>query len=296
MKLLKKIFFIPLICMVVLCPLLLTSCKDNLQINLYDITTNQIKTLSLEDYVAGVTAAEIDSSFSREAIASQSIIARTFAMWFMKNSKSKYDGADISNDITEAQAYTKDIPDYIREISKSTKGKVLKINGEYFLPYYCSNCGGQTSLAQDVFLGNNTNYTAQVESYETASNSSNYNWEATIDKSTILQAMNSLGKNLASANNFTKGQIDNSGRCLSLIIGGVEINANSFRVAIGSTLMKSCKISEIVVNQNSVTISGIGYGHGVGLSQWGANIMACNNSTHTEILKHFYPASTLSKI
>lgn len=296
MKLFKRLFFLPLICIVALCPILLTSCKNNSKIKLFDITTNRIKELSLEDYVAGVTAAEIDSSFSKEAIASQSIIARTFAMWFMENSKSKYDGANISNDITEAQAYTSDIPDSIREISNSTKGKVLKVDGKYFLPYYCSNCGGQTSLAQDVFLGNSTNYTAQVESYETSSNSKNYNWETTIDKSTILQAMSSLGKNLASVNSFSKGQIDNSGRCLTLIIGGVEINANSFRVAVGSTLMKSCKISEIVVNQNSITISGIGYGHGVGLSQWGANIMACNNSSHTEILKHFYPTSTLSKI
>lgn len=296
MKLLKSIFFVIFALVLSLSPLLIEGCSSKKTIKLYDISTNQIETLSLEDYVAGVTAAEINESFSSEAIAAQSIIARTFAMWFITNSKSKYEGADISNDITEAQAYTKTIPDKIKEICKDTKGKVLKIDGEYFLPYYCSNCGGKTSLAQSVFEGNNTNYTSSVESFETAQNSKNYQWQATIEKSTILQAMSSLGKSLASVSSFEKGEVDSSGRCLTLKIGGTEVNANNFRLAVGSTLMKSCLLTDIEIQSSSVTISGVGYGHGVGLSQWGANIMAINNKTHKTILSHFYPTSTLSKI
>lgn len=296
MKLLKSILFAVVALIIFSCPIFVNGCTKNKTIKLYDISTNQIKTLALEDYVAGVTSAEIDSSFSTEAIASQSIIARTFAMWFITNSKSKYDGADISNDITEAQAYTSDIPDKIREICKSTKGKVLKVDGEYFLPYYCSNCGGKTSLAQNVFEGNQTNYTSSVESFETSQNSKNYQWQATIEKSTILQAMQTLNRNLASVNSFEKGQIDTSGRCITLKIGGIEVNANSFRIAVGSTLMKSCLLTDVTVQSSAIVLSGVGYGHGVGLSQWGANIMATNNKTHKEILLHFYPNSELSKI
>lgn len=296
MKLFKSILIVATATVLLVSTLFVGGCSNKRTIKLYDISTNEIKTLSIEDYVAGVTSAEIDESFSAEAIASQSVIARTFAMWFISNSKSQYEGADISNDITEAQAYTSKIPDKIKEICNSTKGMVLKIDGEYFLPYYCSNCGGKTSLAQNVFAGNSTKYTSSVDSFETAQNSKNFQWQATIEKSTILQAMQKLGKSLAKANSFEKGKTDSAGRCLTLIIGGTEVNANSFRIAVGSMLMKSCLITDIDIQSTSITLSGVGYGHGVGLSQWGANIMATNNKTYKEILAHFFPTSTLSKI
>lgn len=297
MKLFKSIICAVAICVISAFSFLSCGCSQRAQkLKIYDTSTGKILSLSLEDYVAGVTSAEIDISFSDEAIACQSIIARTFAMWFISNSKSKYAGADISNDITEAQAYTTEIPDKIRSICKSTKGEVLKIDGDYFLPYYCSNCGGQTSTAKDVFVGNTTNYTTQVNSCENSQNSKNYQWEASVDKSTILHAMSSLGKSLASVTSFKKGKVDESGRCLTFVIGGIEINANSFRLAVGSTIIKSCLITNITVNSNNVSLSGLGYGHGVGLSQWGANIMATNNNNYKEILYHFFPNSKLTRI
>ena len=287
MKLLIKFFCVLSILICSSAPLFLFGCKSQ-TIKLYDISTNTIKTLSLEDYVAGVTAAEIDTSFASEAIAAQSVIARTFALWFKNNSKSKYEGADISNDITEAQAYTSDIPQKIREICKQTKGKVLTYQNNLFLPYYCSNCGGMSSQAQDVFLGNTSNYTSAVETLENQHNSKNYTWQSTIEKSTILYAMQKLDKNLASVKTFEKGQVDSAGRCLTFIIGGVEVNANSFRIAVGSTLFKSCLLTNISVNTNSITFEGKGYGHGVGLSQWGANVMASSNNSYNNILLYYY--------
>lgn len=293
MKLLAKLNCL-FILAILICPMFFCGCS-NQKIKLYDIQTQEILTLSLEDYVAGVTAAEIDTSFSNAAIASQSVLARTFALWFIGNSKSKYDGADISNDITEAQAYTSNIPDKIQDICKTTKGQVLKFNGELFLPYYCSNCGGKSSLAEDVFSGNNTAYTSSVSSLETNENSQNFQWEATIEKSSILYATSKLGISLASVSSFEKGKQDASGRCLSFIIAGKEVNANDFRLSIGSTILKSCKIDDISISTSSITFSGTGYGHGVGLSQWGANILATQNKTYKEILEYFYPKCKLVK-
>ncbi len=287
MKLLTKLNYFFIAILFAVTPLFMCGCKEE-TIKLYDISTNQITTLALEDYVAGVTAAEIDVSFSTQAIAAQSVIARTFALWFKNNSKCKYPGADISNDITEAQAYTADIPSKIKDICKTTKGKVLTYNNNLFLPYYCSNCGGMSSLAQDVFLGNTSTYTSSVETLETPDNSKNYSWQATIEKSTILYAMQKLNKHLASVNSFSVGSTDSAGRALTFIIGGTEVNANSFRVAVGSTIFKSCKISNIQINNSSITFSGLGYGHGVGLSQWGANIMAGSNISYNNILLYYY--------
>jgi len=288
-----KIFL--LVSLFVFSPFLFCGCSQN-KIKLYDINTNQIKTLSLEDYVAGVTAAEIDTSFSTQAIAAQSVIARTFALWFKNNNLCKYEGADISNDITEAQAYTSEIPENIKKISNSTKGQVLKYNNQLFLPYYCSNCGGKSSLASDVFSGNTSTYTSAVKTQETPDNSKNYYWTSTIEKSTILHAMQKLNKSVASINSFSVGKTDESNRALTFIIGGIEVNANDFRLAVGSTIFKSCKITNITINTESITFSGLGYGHGVGLSQWGANIMGSSNISYNNILLYYYKNCQIDKI
>ena len=260
---------------------------SNTQINMYDVQTNSIISLSLEEYVAGVTAAEIDESFAESAIEAQSIVARTFAIWFVQNKKSKYAGADISNDITEAQAYTSKIPEKIKTACNNTKGKILTYNGEIILPYYCSNAGGKTSLPSDVF-DTKLEYYHSVDSYEDNDNSKNFYWQAKIEKSTILYAMQKLGKNLASINTFEIGRKDDSNRALTFIIGGQEVNANDFRLTVGSTIMKSCLITKIAVNNSSITLEGKGYGHGVGLSQYGANILANNNKDYNNILLYFF--------
>ena len=129
-----------------------------------------------------MTAAEIDESFAESAIEAQSIVARTFAIWFVQNKKSKYTGADISNDITEAQSYTSKIPEKIKTAYNNTKGKILTYNGEIILPYYCSNAGGKTSLPSDIF-GTKLEYYHSVDSYEDNDNSKNFYWQAKIENS-----------------------------------------------------------------------------------------------------------------
>ncbi|MBQ8468393.1 MAG: SpoIID/LytB domain-containing protein [Clostridia bacterium] len=280
-------YFVISFLVVVLAAPLVSCSSQNQKIKMYDINTQKIVELDFEDYVAGVTAAEIDESFSKSAIEAQSIIARTYATWFLKNKTSKYSGADISNDISEAQAYTNTIPDKIGEYSSNTKGKILKIDGEVFLPYFCSNAAGKTSLPQDVF-GEEAKGYAIVESLENENNSKNYSWSAEIEKSEILFAMKKLNKNLASLNSFVVGSVDSSGRAKTFVVGGVEVNANAFRLAVGSTILKSCAIDKISIKENTVEFSGRGYGHGVGLSQWGANILASQNYSFEDILKYYF--------
>lgn len=263
---------------------------------MYDVSSKKIIKLKLEDYVAGVATAEMGESFATSAIEAQSVIARTYAMWFKNNNKSKYEGADISNDITEAQAYTDKIPQKVKDACNRTKGQVLKYQNNLILPYYCANCGGRNSLATDVFINNKSDYLVSVEGLETAENSQNYNWTTTIEKSTILYAMQNLGKNLASVNSFKIGSLDQAGRALTFVVGGITVNANAFRLAAGSTLIKSCKITDIKVNTSNVVLSGVGYGHGVGLSQWGANILANQNKSYKDILMYYFSKCQITKI
>lgn len=270
------------------------SCKKDI-IKLYDISSEKILNLKLEDYVAGVTAAEIDESFAESAIEAQSVLARTYTLWFLSNKTSKYSGADISNDISEAQAYKSEIPEKIKKACANTKGKVLTFEGNIILPYYCSNAGGLTSLPKDVF-GVDLPYYQSVNSKETNENSKNYFWQAQIEKSAILFAMQKLGKNLASVSSFSVGEKDDSGRAKTFFVGGTEVKANDLRIAIGSTIMKSCYITNITITNSAVLLEGKGYGHGVGFSQYGANILANENRDYNNILLYFFKNCQIENI
>ena len=279
--------------------LIFVSCKSqssNDKIRLYDISTKSIKELNFEDYIAGVTAAEIDESFAESAIEAQSVLARTFALYFLKNLKSKYSGADISNDITEAQAYSSNIPEKIKNCCNNTKGKIITFNNEVILPYYCSNCAGKNSLPSDIFTGNTISYYETVDTLENDENSQNYNWSCSLSKAQILSSMQKLNKNLASVNSFNIGQKDNSNRAKTFIISGVEVNSNDFRISVGSTILKSCLITNITVNKDDIFITGKGYGHGVGLSQWGANILANNNYNFVKIIYYYFKNCQISDV
>lgn len=295
----KKFFILPLAIFlpaILLCSVTFTGCKGQTKIKMYNITTAKVETLKLEDYVAGATAAEMDDSFALSALETQAVLCRTYAIYFKQNNLSKYKGADISNDITEAQAYSDKVTSKIKQAVKNTEGKIITDQrGKPILPYYCSNCGGKNSLAETV-LGAKADYINQVETGETEQNSKNFSWQASISKSDILYAVRSLGGNLASVNSFKINSADSAGRALEFNIGGTIVNANKFRLAVGSTMLKSCLITNIDVSNNSVTFTGLGYGHGVGLSQNGANILAQSNYTWQKIIGYYFKDVNITKV
>ena len=91
------------------------------------------------------------------------------------------------------------------------------------------------------------------------------------------------------------GQRGESGRATTLLISGKEVSAPVFRLAIGSTKMRSCLLESLRVEDSKVVIAGKGYGHGVGMSQWGAYAMAQDGRTAEEIVLHYFRGVTLDK-
>lgn len=259
-------------------------------LKVYDVNTKTIESMELEEYVKGVLAGEIYNDWSIEAIKAQAILARTYTLYFLKNQKSKYEGADISNDVTEAQAYDKSkINENIERAVNETQGKVIVSDGELIEAWFHSNSGGITTTAKAGlnYLGDE-NYTKSVASPETAENSKDFNWSVTLTKSEILSALRKMGVTVNNINSFRIGEKDESGRASTIIIGDSEVSANTLRLNIGGTKLKSTLIDDIVVSKNSVTISGKGYGHGVGLSQWGAKVLAEQGKSHTEIIDYYF--------
>ena len=265
--------------------------EDNEPIlKVYDTSSKSIKEMSLEKYLLGVVAGEMYNSWELEALKAQAVLARTYTLYFLQNFSSKYEGADISNDVTEAQAYNESmINDNIKKAVEETKGKVLTVDGEIIETWFHSNSGGVTTTSNNG-LNNKADekYTKVQKSVETAENSQNYEWRATFSKDKVLNAIREMGASISSISSFSIGEVDASGRAKTFKIGGSEIDANTFRLKLGSTEMKSTKITNLVVSSTSIYMEGKGYGHGVGMSQWGAKILAQEGKDYQEILNFYF--------
>ena len=246
--------------------------------------------MGLETYLQGVLAGEMFNNWPLEALKAQAILARTYTLYFLQNLSSKYDGADISNDISEAQAYDESkINDNIKKAVDETKGLVVTCDGNLIESWFHSNSGGKTTTARYGlnYLGEET-YTQITTSKENETNSENYLWTTILTKSEILSTLRQMGVKIDTITSFEVGERDDSGRAITLKVGSSEFSANTFRIKVGSTKMKSTMIESIVVSASSVSVSGKGYGHGVGMSQWGAKIMAEDGKTAEEIIKHYF--------
>ena len=268
----------------------LTEKENQPKLKFYDINTKKTTEMGLEEYLEGVLAGEIYNTWSLEALKAQAILARTYTVYFLKNLKSKYEGADISNDISEAQAYdASKINENIKLAIAETRGKILVSDDEPIQAWFHSNSGGKTTLSKTGlnFVGEE-NYTKIANSPETEKNSENFSWSIKFDKAEILSALRKMGVSVGAINGFKVGKKDESGRATTFVMGGAEFSANTFRSKIGSTKLKSTLITNIIVSSSSVVIEGKGYGHGVGMSQWGAKIMADEGKSAEEIILHYF--------
>lgn len=260
-------------------------------IAVYNTSMKKIVDMKLEEYVKGVVAGEMYNNWNMEALKAQAVLARTYTYYFLNNCNSKYKGADISTDILEAQAYNEaNINQSIENAVNETRGKVIMCGDEYIKAWFHSNSGGKTTLASVGlnYIGDQPEYIKSVSSPENSQNSENFNWSYNFTKTEILNALRKMGVSVSNVSTFKIGSKSSDGRSETLVIGGKEVNASTFRLNIGSTKMKSTWITSISLNGNSVTVKGRGYGHGVGMSQWGAKIMAENGKTFDTILSHYF--------
>ena len=275
----------------------LTINEEQPKLKFYDINTKTIVEMELEKYLEGVVAGEMFNTWSLEALKAQAILARTYTVYYLQNLKSKYDGADISNDISEAQAYdSTKINDNIKIAVAETRGKIIVSDGKPIQAWFHSNSGGKTTTSKTgLNFKDDENYTVNIESPENEQNSDNFNWSIKLGKSEILSALREMGVSVGSISDFKVGDRDDSGRAITFEMGGVSFSANTFRSKIGSTKMKSTLITDIVVSSSSVVIAGRGYGHGVGMSQWGAKIMADEGKYAEEIINHYFKNISIVK-
>ena len=268
-------------------------------LKVYDVKNEKLETLSVEDYLPAVLAGEMAGDWPLEALKAQAILARTFVLQFVSQKESMYDGADISTDIKEAQAYdAAGVNARIREAVKETRGEVLNAGGELPYAWFHAHSGGLTARAKEGldYEKAEPSYTQCVKGMENdEAPAEAAHWQVDFSADEVMAAANASGAKVDALESIAVGRRGESGRAETLLVSGQEVSAPAFRIAIGSTKMRSCLLESLRVEDGRVKMSGKGYGHGVGMSQWGAYAMAKAGKTAEEIVMHYFRGVSIDR-
>lgn len=271
-------------------------------LSVYEIQTRNVKDMKLEDYVAGVVAGEMENYWPVEALAAQAILARTYVLEFITDKGgSKYGDADISTDFEEAQAWNpKNINDRIKKAVKMTRGEVVTYKGNYVKAWFHSHAGGITATAKEGLNFKETEppYIKVTKSPDTdAGPAGKKTWSASFSTAEISSVIrDKLGMETGPINNASVAKRGPSGRAIQLKIGNATVSAPELRIALGSMEMRSTLLTSFKVEGDRVLMAGKGFGHGVGLSQWGANVMAKQGKKPEDIIRHYFKDIDIVKL
>lgn len=247
---------------------------------------DEVINLELEEYVVGVVACEMPASFDEEALKAMSVAARTFALYKLKNNKNYKLKSDTSDQCYISLSEMKDkwgnnfdkYYNKIKNLVYETKNEYMIYNDEVIISFYFSISNGYTENVENVF-SQKLDYLVSVDS----SWDKNSNYKSKDLKIKINDFFNKLG--IDYSNNIKiKYERSDTGRVNYLYINGNKFKGTKIR----SLLSLRSTDFEISNDKEYVYIKTKGYGHGVGMSQYGANYMAKSGYKYDEILKHYY--------
>lgn len=264
-------------------------------LSVHIVGENAVARMDIETYVAGVVAGEMPNSWPLEALKAQAILARTFVLKFVTEKDSRYPGADISTDIAEAQAYNAEaVNERVLRAVQETAGCIL-LTEEGTLPYtwFHSHSGGMTETARAGidWQGKEPAYIRATDGME----SDSAPWSAHFTAAEFITACRNAGAKVSTCDSVRIGQKGGSGRAVTLLVDGVTVNAARLRISLGSSKMRSTLLTSLTLEDGIIHMSGLGYGHGVGLSQWGARALAEQGWPAEKIALHYYKGLRLVK-
>ena len=270
-------------------------------LEVFVLAEGTIRPMDIETYLCGVVAGEMKNDWPLEALRAQAILARTFVLKFVTEKESRYEGADVSTDITEAQSYNEEsVNDRVREAVRSTAGMVL-VAQDGSLPYtwFHAHSGGTTAMAKEGldWQEDEPGHTVITEGLDSdAAPDEAKAWTATFTVKEFQAACRTAGTVAETAQNVSVKEKGDSGRAVTLSVDGVTVNAARLRLALGSTVMRSTLLTDVSSDGKTVRMSGRGYGHGVGMPQWGAYALAQDGYLGEEIATYYYKGLSLIRL
>ncbi len=259
---------------------------------------NNIKNLNIDEYLIGVLAAEMPASFEIEALKAQAVAARTYALYKIEHTKNQdYNILTTVTDqsyINEAEMQKKwqnDFNKYYDKIKvavEETKDEVLLYNNEIIEAFYFSMSNGMTENSATVF-NETLPYITSVTSKWDNEELKNFLVKTQISKTKFCEKLTLNNCNIISIDQIEKSE---GNRVKSLIINNQTFLGTDIRKALD---LRSTDF-EIELTENDIIITTKGYGHGVGMSQYGANGMAKEGATYKDILNYYYNDITINKM
>lgn len=270
---------------------------NNKVIRVKKIETGEIISVPIEEYVIGVVAGEMPASFNSEALKAQAVASRTYALKRTENNENDYDVTDsVQNQVyitydDMKEKWQENYDEYlskIKEATLSTQGEVILYNNNLIDAMFFSTSNGYTENSEDVF-SSDLPYLKSVESAWDRNESPVFNTTSEVSKTEFLF---NLGLETVESINITDIQKTNTGRVSKLTINGKEISSSKLK----NTFNLRSTSFTINITEDKVVFNVNGYGHGVGMSQYGANGMAKEGYKYQDILKYYYQNCEIKKI
>ena len=269
--------------------------------------TGETEQVNLDDYLCNVVSAEMPADYEIEALKAQAIVARTYTIYKAQNKK--HDNADICDDSTCCQAWISKDDRLARwEESKresnwqkicdcvnSTKGQIITYDNQPINAFFHSNSGGVTEMPVNVWGGTGYPY---LQSVETSGEDgyTQYSSEVTLTQEELINKLkekySDISIDFSNSDDIKILEYTESTRVKTVKFGNHELSGVEARTLFG---LKSTNF-EITRDGDNIKFFVKGYGHGVGMSQTGADSMAKQGSTAEEIIKHFYTGVEIKNV
>ncbi len=272
-----------------------------------DITTGKVEEISVYDYIVGAVCAEMPATFEPEALKAQAVAAHTYAQRQKEKALTSPDkelnGAYFSNDSSKYQAYFTEnqakqyygdnYDQYIKKIREAVsdvEDEILVYKDEPIIAAFHSMSSGKTESAENVW-GSKVDYLIPVESdYDTEAPKYMEEYEYTADevKERLENAFDEIKLGDKPDEWFSDVSKSKSNTVLEIKAGNLTVTGQEIRAALS---LRSASFD--IEYDDGFKITTRGYGHCVGMSQYGANAMAKDGKTYEEILEHYYPNTNL---
>ena len=261
---------------------------------------NEVEEVNLDEYITNVVSAEMPVTYDLEALKSQAIVARTYTIYKITSSK-KHENADICDKSTCCQAWISKEDRFKRwdedkgtenwnkivQAVNETVGKIITYEGKPINAFFHANSGGKTEVPFYVWGGNGYPYLQVVET-SGEENYSQYKSEVKFAKEEFVEKVKKEHEDFEIDFEEEKCieiiERDDSNRVVTVKIGNLKLSGVETRTLLG---LRSANFT-IEINKDEILFKVIGYGHGVGMSQTGADSLAKQGKNYEEIIKHFY--------
>ena len=277
-------------------------------IKLLHVDENKVEEVNLDEYIVHVVSAEMPVTYDLEALKAQAIVARTYTIYKITTSR-KHEKADICDKSSCCQAWIskenrfKRWDEYKRKENwnkivkavNETAGKIVIYDGKPINAFFHANSGGKTQEPFYVWGGTGYPYLQVVET-SGEENYSQYKSEAKFTKKEFIEKIKKEHKDFeidfSKKNCIQIKERDKSDRVMTVKLGNLNLSGVEIRTLLG---LRSANFT-IEISKDEILFKVIGYGHGVGMSQTGADALAKQGKNYEQIIKHFYTGVEITQM